>query len=96
YNLLKTDLPAQMPYFSTATHDGTWLKTFLTHKNHSDRYMSSSADKPAWLGKQDLIFNQNIDKVAYNKESEILSAYGDNTRFLATAGNNMGAEIFDF
>ena len=96
YNLLKMDLSPQMPYFSNSTYDRTWLKTFLIHKNHPGRYMSSSADKPAWLGKQDLIFNQNIDRVAYNNESEILSAYGDNTRFLATAGNNMRAEIFDF
>jgi len=96
YNLLKMDLPAQMPYFSTAAHDGTWLKTFLTHKNHSDRYTSSSADKPAWLGKEDLIFNQNIGRVLYNNDSEILSAYTNNTRLLATVRNNLKAETINF
>jgi hypothetical protein len=96
YNLLKLDLPAQMPYFSTSIHDETWLKTFLTHKNHSDQYISSSTDEPAWLGKQDLIFNQNIDKVVSNNDSEILSAYGNNTRLLATVRKNMKAEAINF
>ncbi len=96
YNLLKMDLPAQLPYFSTATDDGTWLKTFLTWKNHSDQSMLSSTDKPTWLGKEDLIFNQNIDRVAYKNDYEILSAYGNNSRLLATVRNNLKAEIINF
>jgi len=90
------DMSAQMSYFSTETQDRTLPKSFLTSEQQSDQYMLSSSDKPAWLGKEHLIFNQNIDKVIYSNDLEIFTAYGNYTRLLATVRNNMNAEIIDF
>ena len=96
YNLLKMDVPAQMPYFSTTTKAKVWPESFYTWEKHSDQYMLSSSDKPAWLGKEHLIFNQNIDKVRYSNDPEIVTAYDNSTRLLATVHNNTNAEIIDF
>ena len=96
HNLLKMDLPVKLPYFSTTTQDRTWPKNFLASEKQTDQYMLSSSDKPAWLGKEHLIFNQNIDKVIYDRESEIFSVYDTSTRLIATVRNNMKAEIINF
>ena len=83
YNLLKMDMPAQMPYFSTETQDRTLPKSFLTSEKQSDQYMLSSSDKPAPLENERLIFNRNIDKMWPDKNGQIfltsfkeLSTYG--------------------
>ena len=96
YHLLKMDTQAQIPYFSTATKAITWSKNFLTWQKQSDQYMLSSSDKPAWLGKEHLIFNQNIDKVINHNDPEIIASYGNNTRLLASVRNNTNTEIIDF
>ncbi|MCP4371829.1 MAG: hypothetical protein GY797_27485 [Deltaproteobacteria bacterium] len=96
YNLLKMDMPAQMPFFSTATKAITWPKSFLTRQKQSDQYMLSSSDKPAWLGKEHLIFNQNIDKVIYGNDFEIIASNGNNSRLLSSVRNNTNAEIINF
>jgi len=72
YNLLKMDVPAQMPYFSTRTKAKAWPESFYTWEKQSDQYMLSSSDKPARLGKEHLIFNQNIDKMSPDKNERIL------------------------
>ncbi len=90
------DVPAQMPYFSAPTKAKVWPKSFYTWKKQPDQYMLSSSDKPASLGKEHLIFNQNIDKVIYYNNLEIFTAYDNSTRLLATVRNNTNAEIIDF
>ena len=58
--------------------------------------MLSSSDKPAWLGKQHLLFNQNIVKVTYSDDAEIFAAYDNHTRLLAAIPNNANVEIIVF
>ncbi len=83
YNLLKMDVPAQMPYFSATSQAKVWPENFYTWEKQSDQYMLSSSDKPAWLGKEHLIFNQNIDKVTHNNDLELFTAYDSrNNQFL--------------
>ena len=83
YNLLKMDMPAQMPYFSATSQAKVWPESFYTLEKQSDQYMLSSSDKPAWLGKEHLIFNQNIDKVIHYNDPEIFTAYDSrNNQFL--------------
>ena len=83
YNLLKMDMPAQMPYFSATTQAKVWPESFYTWEKQSDQYMLSSSDKPARLGKEHLIFNQNIDKVIHYNDPEIFTAYDSrNNQFL--------------
>lgn len=71
YNLLKMDMPAQMPYFSTATKVKTWPDSFYTLEKQSDQFMLSSSDKPASLENERLIFNRNIDKMWPDKNERI-------------------------
>ena len=95
YYLLKMDMPAQMPYFSNATKTKTWPESFYTWEKRSDQYMLSSSDIPSWLGKEHLIFNQNIDKVIYSNDSEIFASIGNSTRLLAGKRNDTNEETID-
>ena len=96
YNLLKMDIPAQMPYFSVPTRAKEWPEGFFAWEKQSDQYILSSSDKHASLGKEHLIFNQNIDKVINYNDSEFFTAYNNSTRLLASVRNNTNAEIIDF
>ena len=83
YNLLKMDMPPQMPYFLATKQAKAWPESFYTWEKQSDKYMLSSSDKPAWLGKEHLIFNQNIDKVIHYNDFESFTAYDSrNNQFL--------------
>ena len=83
YNLLKMDTPTQMPFFSVPTRAKAWPESFFAWEKQSDQYRLSSYDKPAWLGKEHLLFNQNIDKVIHYNDLEIFTAYDSrNNQFL--------------
>ena len=71
YNLLKMDMPAQMPYLSATTEAKAWPENFYTWEKQSDQYMLSSSDKPASLENERLIFNRNIDKMWPDKNEPI-------------------------
>jgi len=71
YNLLKMDMPAQMPYFSAATKAKAWPESSFTLEKQSDQFMLSSSDKPASLENERLIFNINIDKMWPDKNEPI-------------------------
>jgi hypothetical protein len=96
YNLLKMDISSQMPYFSATTKPKVWPESFYTWEKQSDQYLLSSSDQPASLGKEHLIFNQNIDKVIYHNDPEFFTAYDNSSRLLAIVRNNTNAEIIDF
>jgi len=87
YNLLKMNIPAQMSYFSSTAKAKAWPESFFAWEKQSDQFMLSSLDKPASLGKEHLIFNQNIDKVIYYNNSDIFSSYHNSTRLIATIRN---------
>ena len=83
YNLLKMDIPAQMPYFSASTKSKAWPENFFALEKQSDQFMLSSSDKPASHGKEHLIFNQNIDKVIHFNDPEIFTTHDSrNNQFL--------------
>jgi hypothetical protein len=71
YNLLKMEMPAQMPYFSATTEAKAWPESFFTWEKQSDQFMLSSSDKPASLENERLIFNRNIDKMWPDKNERI-------------------------
>ena len=85
YNLLKMDMPAQMPYFSTTAKTGSLPESFFSREKQPDQYMLSSSSEPVLLGKERLIFNQNIDKVIYYKDLKLFSSY--DKRLIATIRN---------
>jgi len=73
-----------------------WQERLFAWEKQPGQYMLSSSDKPAWLGKEHLLFNQNIVKVIDYKDSEIFASYDNSTRLLATVRNNTNAQIINF
>jgi len=96
YNLLKMDILSQPSYFSTAAKTNAWPDNFLSWEKQSGQNRFSLSDKPARLGKEHLLFNQNIVRVTFFNDAEIFSAFDNHTRLLAAIPNSSNAEIIDF
>jgi hypothetical protein len=96
YNLLKMEIPAQIPDFSSITKAKAWPESFFAWEKLSDQYMLSSSGQPASFGKEHLIFNQNIDNVINDSDPEFFTGYDNSTRLLASVRNDINEEIIDF
>ncbi|MBW2249557.1 MAG: hypothetical protein JRF60_02740 [Deltaproteobacteria bacterium] len=71
HNLLKMDMPAQMPYFSSTIKAKALPESFYTWEKQPDQFMLSSSDKPASFENERLIFSRNIDKMWPDKNEKL-------------------------
>ena len=69
YNLLKMDMPAQMPYFSATTKAEAWPKSFLAWEKQTNQHIFNLSKKPD--ENEHLIFNLNIDKMLPDENERI-------------------------
>lgn len=72
YNLLKLDVPAQMPCFSATTKAKTWPESFYARKKQPNQYIFNLSKKPDEFENEHLIFSRNIDKMSPEKNEPIL------------------------
>ena len=71
YNLLKMDVPAQMPYFSAKTKAKVWPEGFYSWKEQTNQHIFNLSKKPDEIENEHLIFNLNIDKMFPDKNERI-------------------------
>ena len=71
YNLLKMDMPAQIPYFSATTKAKAWPEGFYPWKEQTNQHIFNLSKKPDEIENEHLIFNLNIDKMLPDKNERI-------------------------